>query len=171
MPESSSDVVCHRRRVSCAWRGQTPVRSMLLPTGGRIAAASWGGAGRGAVSPPPDVLSRSCGSKPVLCGFISLGLSGDGQWSPVFCIKAAALMRSELLRLDMRGLWPCPGNKTSPCIAEGRDAAFYPPRSPQNGHKPGATVKTTSPTLKPVPRRPLMWNKLSRRLHEMHLNR
>lgn len=25
--------------------------------------------------------------------------------------------------------------------------------------------------MKPVPRRPLTWNKLSRRLHEMHLNR
>lgn len=73
MPESGSDVVCHQRRVSPAWRGQSPVHSMLLPTGGRIAAASWGGARRGAASPPPDVLSSSCGSKPVLCGLISLG--------------------------------------------------------------------------------------------------
>lgn len=61
--------------------------------------------------------------------------------------------------------------KNPSCIAEGGDSALCPPRSPQNGHKPGATVKTTSPTLKPVPRRLLMWNKLSRRLHEMHLNR
>lgn len=101
---------------------------------------------------------------------LGLGLSGDGHWSPVFYFKAAAL-KSELLRLAMRDLWPCCENKTPPCIAEGSDAAVCPPRSPQNGHKPGATVKTTSPTLKPVPRRPLMWNKLSRRLHEMHLNR
>lgn len=73
MPEGSSDVVCHRRRVSCAWRGQTSVHSVLLPTGGRIAAACWRGARKGAASPPPAVLSSSYGSRAVLCGFIVLG--------------------------------------------------------------------------------------------------
>lgn len=170
MPESGSDVVCHRRRVSSAWRGQAPVHSMLLPTGGRIAAASWEGTGKErSCFSSPRCAEQPYRSKPVLCGLLALGLglSGDELWSPVFCFKAVAL-RSELLRLD---LWPCPEDKTPCCVAEGSDAVLCPPRSPQNEHKPGATVKTTSPTLKPVPRRPLTWNKLSRRLHEMHLNR
>lgn len=78
-----------------------------------------------------------------------------------------------LARVGFQGVVPGLDLETKPplCQAEGGDAALCPLRSPQNGRKPGATVKTTSPTLKPVPRRPLMWNKLSRRLHEMHLNR
>nr|KAF6358898.1 RAB7A, member RAS oncogene family [Pipistrellus kuhlii] len=42
---------------------------------------------------------------------------------------------------------------------------------PQNEHRPGATAKTTFPTLRPVPRRPSTWSRHSRRLHGMHLNR
>lgn len=93
MPEGDSDVVCHLRRVSRARRGQSPVHSMLLPTGGRIAAASWGGASRGAAPPPTDVLSSSYGSKPVLCGLIALGhgppCPGAGfvrWWEVVSCV-------------------------------------------------------------------------------------
>ncbi|EAW79303.1 RAB7, member RAS oncogene family, isoform CRA_b [Homo sapiens] len=42
---------------------------------------------------------------------------------------------------------------------------------PQSGHRPGATAKTTFPTLRPVPRRPSTWSRRSRRLHGMHLSR
>lgn len=45
---------------------------------------------------------------------LRLGLSGDGKWSPVFCFKAAALIRSELFGLDVRDLWLCPEIKPLP---------------------------------------------------------
>ena len=44
-------------------------------------------------------------------------------------------------------------------------------RWPRNEHRPGATAKTTFPTLRPVPRRPSTWSRHSRQLHGMHLNR
>lgn len=71
MPECGSAVVCHWGRVSPAWRGQTPAHSMLLPTGGRIAAASWVDARRGADSLLPELLRNSCGSKSLLCRCLS----------------------------------------------------------------------------------------------------
>lgn len=36
-------------------------------------------------------------------------------------------------------------------------------RWPPSGHRPGATAKTTFPTSRPVPRRPSMWSRPSRR--------
>jgi len=91
-----------------------PVHSMLLPTGGRIAAAPGVDASRGANS-PPELLRNSSGSKSLLCrcpsslcpvvssslGMVLLALgpsvASGGQQSAVLCIKAVVLMKSELL--------------------------------------------------------------------------
>uniref|UniRef100_A0A2K5NKV4 Uncharacterized protein n=1 Tax=Cercocebus atys TaxID=9531 RepID=A0A2K5NKV4_CERAT len=61
--------------------------------------------------------------------------------------------------------------KTSPLLCWETRLTSKTDKWPQSGHRPGATAKTTFPTLRPVPRRPSTWSRRSRRLHGMHLSR
>lgn len=122
-----SAVLCCWGRVSPAWR----VRHLCTACSCPLLEGSQGVPARRGVDSPPELLRNSYGNKSlpeqsvlrsrlpwVWCVvLIALGLrvTGGGQRSPVLCIKAVVLMRSELLswlRLGIRSLWPCPGNKT-----------------------------------------------------------
>lgn len=53
--------------------------------------------------------------------------------------------------------------KTSPLLCWETRSTSKTDRWPRSGRRPGATAKTTFPTLRPAPRRPSMWSKPSRR--------